>query len=266
MPSRPVAHKILIGLRILALAPAFAIGLPAQWLAVRFGSGLARTLPVIFHRYVLLVLGVKVERSGRMDPARPLLLVSNHLSWLDILVLSSLAPLSFIAKSEVAGWPVFGTLARLQRSVFVERARRGRTADVNREIAHRLESGDAMVLFAEGTTSDGLRILPFRSALLGAAQAAAGGSDGTSRVQPVDIAYPRIGGLRATREDLPVIAWYGDMELVPHLADFFALGGVTARVSFGEARVIGAGNGRKALTQSLESEVRRLHRAAMRGE
>lgn len=252
-------------MRILALVPAFVIGLPAQWVAMRLGMRLARALPVMFHRYVLKVMGVRVECHGRMDSARPLLLVANHLSWLDILVLSSLAPVSFIAKSEVADWPLFGTLARLQRSVFVERARRGKTAEVNREIARRMQEGDAMVLFAEGTTSDGIRILPFRSALIGAAQVATGANEGTSRVQPVNIAYPRIGGFRATREDLPRIAWYGDMELLPHLGDFLALSSVTARVSFGDARHAGEGSARKTLTLGLENDVRQLHKTAMRG-
>lgn len=93
--------RMKMGLRLVALAPAFAIGLPAQWLALKLGSPLARHMPVIFHRYLCFVMGVRVIREGRLDPRRPLMIVSNHCSWLDIVVISSLFPVSFIAKSEV---------------------------------------------------------------------------------------------------------------------------------------------------------------------
>ncbi len=204
--------RMKIGLRLMALAPAFAIGLPAQWVALKFGSPLTRYMPVIFHRYLCFVLGVKVIREGRLDPRRPLMIVSNHVSWLDIVVLSSLFPVSFIAKSEVGTWPVVRTLARLQRSIFVDRERRAKTAAVNAAIAERIGKGDAMVLFAEGTTSDGLRILPFRSALLGAAQAATAEA-GEAVLQPLAIRYTHRGGLPIGRADMNEIAWYGDMDL-----------------------------------------------------
>lgn len=259
-------RRALIALKLVALAPAFLIGLPLQWLALKSGFRAAyRWMPVLFHRYVLLVLRVRVERVGAADRKRPLLIVSNHLSWLDILVISSLAPVSFIAKSEVGEWPGFGTLARLQRSIFVERAKRGKTADVNAAIADRLGDGDAMVLFAEGTTSDGMRVLPFRSALIGAAQAATSGGASEAFLQPLNIAYPRIAGLPTGRADLPLIAWYGDMDLVPHLKDLLALPGITVRATFGAALLVTPQSNRKALTREVETEVRRMHGEAMTG-
>lgn len=256
-------RKALIAGRVLALAPAFLLGLPAQWLALRVAPPLARWMPVIFHRYLLFVLGVKVVKDGRIDTRRPLLIASNHLSWLDIVVISSLAPVSFIAKSEVGEWPFFGTLARLQRSIFVERQKRGKTGEVNRAIAARLVTGDALVLFAEGTTSDGSRILPFRSALIGAAQAASGGE--ASAIQPLNIAYPRLGGLPIGRANHPLIAWHGDMDLVPHLADFLTLPGVECRVTLLPARDAGAGADRKALTREIEAEIRVNHARVLAG-
>lgn len=270
MIQRGVSRGLSIAGRVIALAPAFALGLPAQWLALRLAPPLARWMPVIFHRYLLFVLGVKVERHGVPDQRQPLLIASNHLSWLDILVISSLRPVSFIAKSEVGEWPLFGTLARLQRSIFVERARRGKTGEVNRSIAERLTNGDALVLFAEGTTSDGTRVLPFRSALIGAAQAVSNeGSHGKdtalSFIQPLNIAYPRIGGLPIGRADHPLIAWHGDMDLVPHLGDFLTLPGVDCRVTFLPAREIGAGTDRKAVTREIEATIRATHAATLTG-
>lgn len=259
-------RKLMIGGKVAALVPAFLIGLPAQWLALRFAPSLARWMPVYFHRYVLAVLNVRVSVNGAVDARRPLLITANHLSWLDILVISSLFPVSFIAKSEVGEWPLFGTLARLQRSIFVERQKRGKTGEVSRKIAERLEGGDALVLFAEGTTSDGTRILPFRSALIGAAQAANGAADQGSFVQPLHIAYPRIGGLPTGRANHPFIAWYGDMDLLPHLSDLLTLPGIDCAVSVLPAEPVSAsGAERKALAKRLEQAIRLSHAAALTG-
>lgn len=259
MIDHGLRRRLAIAARVAALAPAFLIGLPAQWLALKVAPPLARWMPVIFHRYLLLVLGVRVDRTGFAERKTPLLIVANHLSWLDIVVISSLFPVSFIAKSEVGRWPLFGTLARLQRSIFVERERRGKTGEVNRAIATRMQQGDALVLFAEGTTSDGTRILPFRSALIGAAQATLGDGKDGSYLQPLNIAYPRIGGLPIGRGDHPLIAWHGDMDLLPHLADFLTLPGVDCRVSLLEPRQVGAGADRKAMTRAIEAEIRASH-------
>jgi 1-acyl-sn-glycerol-3-phosphate acyltransferase len=94
------------------------------------------------------------------------LLVSNHLSYLDILVLSSITPAVFVSKSEVRSWPLFGWLATLGGTVFIERARRTHVGVVNREIESALADGVLVVVFPEGTSSDGDTVLPFRSPLL----------------------------------------------------------------------------------------------------
>ncbi|MCU0820223.1 MAG: 1-acyl-sn-glycerol-3-phosphate acyltransferase [Beijerinckiaceae bacterium] len=247
--------RLKLGLRLVALAPAFAIGLPAQWVALKLGSPLTRHMPVIFHRYLCFVLGVRVIREGKLDPRRPLMIVSNHVSWLDIVIISSLFPVSFIAKSEVGTWPVVRNLARLQRSIFVERERRAKTAAVNAAIAERIGQGDAMVLFAEGTTSDGLRILPFRSALLGAAQAATAEA-GEAVLQPLSIRYTHRGGLPIARAEMAEIAWYGDMDLGPHLAALLAGPGITVRVSLPDALPVSASPNRKETAKELETRVR----------
>ena len=124
-----------------------------------------------------------------------MLLISNHISWLDIIVISTLAPLHFIAKREVADWPFFGWLAKLQRSLFVDRERRTAVKDVAHEIAERLKAGERMVLFAEGTSSDGNQILPFKSALIGAAALAAEEEGEGADVQTLTLAYTRFHGL-----------------------------------------------------------------------
>jgi len=264
MVEQGVPRFLVLATRLLAVLPAFVLGLGAQALALRLAPGLARHLPVYFHRYLLFVFGITVERIGTMQRDAPVLIVSNHLSWLDILVISAQGPVSFIAKSEVAEWPFFGTLARLQRSIFVERARREKTGDVTKAIAARLQAGDAMVLFAEGTTSDGTRILPLRSALIGAAQGMAG-QDDTGRLQSLTITYPAIGGLPSGRAMQPFIAWYGDMALLPHLCDLLTLPGLTARISFGPAHPMPDARARKAITRQLEQEMREARYEAATG-
>ena len=155
------------------LAFAFAILGPPHWLALRLLGRRATLAPILFHRVFLRLFSVRVTQSGTPPaPGEAALVLANHVSWLDIVVIGSLRPLSFVAKSEIAGWPVIGTLARLQRTVFIDRARRGATATVNSMIGERVAAGELVVLFAEGTTGDGLRLLPFRSSLVGAAREA----------------------------------------------------------------------------------------------
>lgn len=170
--------------------------LPVQYLSVRFERFFHKSLPRFWHRVIAKLLGLRVHVTGSLVDDRPLLIVANHSSWADIIVLSTVAEVSFIAKSEVRNWPLFGMFAVLQRSVFVERERKHRSGQQANTIAERLAKGDAMVLFAEGTTSDGNRVLPFKSSLFGAAQLALRDTD-THRVlvQPVSIAYTKVHGL-----------------------------------------------------------------------
>src|SRR6185437_6614537 len=157
-------------------------------------------------------------------------------------------------------WPLVGITAKIQRTVFVDRARRHRTADAVGEIAQRLAGGTSVVLFAEGTSSDGNRVLPFRSALLGAiermeSQTAAGGL----LIQPMAICYTGLHGVPMGRQHRPLAAWYGDLDFLPHIRALVARGGMDAVVSYGEpVAVSGDGIGRKAVTRRLEETVRRL--------
>src|SRR6185437_1390398 len=127
---------------------------------------------------------------------------SNHTGYLDISVLGSRLPASFIAKSEVARWPLFGWLAKLQRSVFVDRQVRS-TAQQRDAIAERLAAKDALILFPEGTSNDGTFVLPFKSALF---SVVFGKSETPVTVQPVSLAYTRLDGLPIGRALRPFFA------------------------------------------------------------
>ena len=249
------------GLRLFGLGLALLAAVLPHLVLLRSRSG-AGLMPVVFHRAFLALFGVRVIERGT-PPEAGALILSNHVSWLDIPVVGSRLALSFVAKSEVAGWPVVGWLARLQRTVFIDRARRTHTATVNSALAERLAAGDRVVLFAEGTTGDGNRVLPFRASLVGAARAALteGGLEQV-RLQPLAIAYTRRHGMPVTRVERPDIAWYGDTELAPHAAAFLARGPLDVVVTWGEPIAFEAGSDRKRATALAEAAVRRLVRAA----
>ncbi len=230
--------RLGLALRLAGLALAFLVLAPLHLVALRVLKRRSGLAPVLFHRTFLWLFSVRVIESGTPPaPGEAALVLSNHVSWLDIIAIGALRPLSFVAKSEIRGWPVIGHLAILQRTLFIDRARRAATATVSAAMGHRLASGELVVLFAEGTTGDGTRLLPFRSSLVGAARAAlqAEGDRGRVRLQPLAITYPRRNGLPVVRSERSEIAWYGDMELAPHLAAFVQ-GGRSTFTSFGVRR------------------------------
>src|SRR6185437_8740753 len=136
-------------------------GIPWQASALRFNLPRRKTFPHRYHKFLCKLFGIRVTVIGTPVQDKGVLMIGNHTSYFDILVLSSAAKVSFVAKSEVQTWPFFSTLARLQQTVFVERTRRS-------------QQGDALILFPEGTSSDGNCVLPFKSALMGAAEATIG--------------------------------------------------------------------------------------------
>ncbi len=240
--------------------------LPFQIAGIVLDNRLQRTVPHLFHRLLCAILGVRIHVIGERADAHPLLILSNHASWLDICVISAAAPVVFIAKHEIAGWPLFGWLAKLQRSIFIDRQRRQRTGAATQEIADRLLGGDAVVLFAEGTSSNGTRILPFRSALIGAVHHALGKTThhDSVTVQPLSLAYVRFGGVPVGRALRHQVAWYGDVDLVPHLLGVLKSGAVDVVLSWGQPVAYGMDADRKRIAQQAETEVRRMTSRALR--
>lgn len=241
--------------------------MPVQAALLKLGSGGARRLPHWYHRNVCRLLGIRLEIEGEVRRGRPVLLVANHTSWLDIPVLSALAPVSFVAKREVGSWPGVATLARLQRTVFVDRERRVAVGETAGEIIERLRAGDAIVLFAEGTSSDGNRVLPFRTSLFAAAKpparVAAGVPDAV--VQTVSIVYERLHGVPLGRADRPLTGWYGDMELPAHAWRLLQAGPLDVRIVVGAPVPLDAFADRKQLARHSEDEVRTNVTRILRG-
>jgi 1-acyl-sn-glycerol-3-phosphate acyltransferase len=216
------------------------------------GPGARARLFRVWSRAVLRLLAVRVRVLGTA-PSAPLALVSNHLSYLDVLVLAASLPASvcFVAKADVSGWPAFGRLARALGTIFIDRARKRDLLRVLPQIESRLGAGETVVFFPEGTSSPGRELLPFRSPLFEASLRAG---------RPVAVAAL---AYRTRAGDPPperAVCWWGDMEFAPHLFGLMRLRGVDATLEFSDELLWG--DDRKALARAAHDAVRkRLERA-----
>jgi len=169
--------------------------------------------------------------EGRLSSIRPLLVVSNHCSYLDVMILGAVIGPAFTPKAEVAAWPLIGWICRVTDCIFIDR-RISKTQQNQEALRQAAREGFVISLFPEGTTNDGKRLLPFRSSYFSLCEENFGGRPLT--VQPVAISYTRVRGLPIDSSQRPQIAWYGDMEFVPHLAGLLRLGRIDAKVTFCE--------------------------------
>ena len=243
--------SIILILFMLLTLPLMAI--QAALLAMRLPA--ARYVAHWYHRLVCGLLGVRVHLSGAPVAPGPVLLVSNHISWLDIPVLSSITPLSFVAKREVSTWPFISTLAKLQKTIFIDRTKRTAVAETREEILERLEDKERIVLFAEGTSSDGNQVLPFKSSLFAAIEPSERNGEGYL-IQTCAIVYTHIHGLPMNRQQRPAIAWYGDMDMLSHAWGVLKGGPLDVRVRLGEPISIGELGDRKKLAGFAYDRVR----------
>jgi 1-acyl-sn-glycerol-3-phosphate acyltransferase len=203
----------------------------------------------IYWRGVALVLGLRVTVVGQPAAHRPVLFIANHCSWLDIVALGSVLPGCFVAKGAIAQWPFINWVAKLGRTIFVSRNRTSVAREQNNLLA-RLAAGDNVILFPEGTTSDGNRVLPFSSSFLAVADAPA-----RPFVQPVTLVYDGLDGLPVRRYDRPGISWYGDMDLASHYNRIGRRRRLHATILLDEAIPPGAFANRKLLSAALEARI-----------
>ncbi|MGB1548665.1 MAG: lysophospholipid acyltransferase family protein [Alphaproteobacteria bacterium] len=258
-----MGSRLLAVSRILIYVSWTFLLIPVQAIGLRFQCAYTKRLPYFYHRSCCRIFGFRLIQVGKLSEERPTLFVSNHTSYLDITMLSALIPgVSFVSKAEVKDWPFFGRLARLQETVFIER-RTSRTSHHRDAIHERLEKGDRLVLFPEGTSNDGNRVLRFKSALLSVAEKEVRGRPLT--VQPVSIAYTHLNGMPLGRLYRPFYAWYGDMELAPHFLEMAGLGKATIVVQFHPPVTIAAYGSRKELAEACGAVVARGVAAAIRG-
>ena len=251
-----------IGLGLIAAVLFLAFVGSARRVAQFCGWRAGREAPVWFHRLLCKILRVRSRRFGTPSAAAKRLIVANHVSWLDIPVLGAMEPMTFLAKKEIGG-PFLGRQAALlQGVVFVDRQRRRTIPKVNDEMAEAMRAGEPLVLFAEATTSDGNRLLRFRSSHFQAILEAREKGGGDAFVQPVFLYYRRIAGMPIARIDRPTFAWYGEMTFIPHLWRMIFSGGIACDVYYGDPLPVGADQDRKFLARAAEQAVRRLAKQA----
>jgi 1-acyl-sn-glycerol-3-phosphate acyltransferase len=226
--------------------------------AVKLDTFRARTTQ-LFYRVVSFIIGIRSRVKGSISGQRPLLLISNHTSYLDVFVLGSLVPVSFTPKKDVRSWPVIGFLCVLADCIFVER-RPSEMQAAAAEMKQRLAKGKVLCIFPEGTTSDGYHVKPFKSGFLSLAETL------HLPVQPASMAYTHIGRERITEARREEVAWVGDATFFGHFWHVLTLPSIHVEVELLEARVIDSYGDRKALTKACEVDiiqhVHALHEAA----
>jgi 1-acyl-sn-glycerol-3-phosphate acyltransferase len=215
------SRLIIYGLITLILFPFQIVGLVICY-------PLTRIIPLLHHKLTAKVIGLKINPVGTPSTKTGVLFVSNHLSYFDIIAIGSLIPGRFIAKSDVARWPVFGLLAKITRTIFIDRKQKSSAHHQIRSIQIQLEKLENLILFPEGTSSDGRRVLPFKTSLFAAPTLT------NTSVQPITIRYTHVNGIPIQYSMRHFFSWYGNMELAPHLWTALSLGTLDIEVVFHE--------------------------------
>lgn len=221
-------------------------------IGILLGSRISAWIPVIWHRIARKLLRVKIRVIGKPVKGEPALFVSNHVSWLDIVTVGATLPGSFVAKREVGTWPGIKYLANLQRTIYVSRDRKSAEKEMG-AMKQRLERGDSLILFPEGTSYDGLRIGDFRTAFFSLASLDPNGKP--LKVQPFSITYTKVDGFPVSRRAMDKVAWYGDMDLAPHLLDYLKGGPYECTLKFFEPVTAENIGNRKALARYCREQI-----------
>lgn len=250
----------------LALVVLLLVAVPVQWLALRFGLPGQRLVPVACCRLLARILRLHVTAHGTPIRSGARLLAANHVSWLDILALSSVEPVCFLAKKEVGAWPIVATFVRLQQTVLIDRKRRRAIPGANAAMAQRMLAGRSMLLFPEGTTGDGSVLKKFHSSHFASARDLLAAATGIERVavQPIAIRYSS-----------PRAAWHGDATLLPHVWSLLKGEPLQCALVFGQPLAYLRETDRKTITKEVAVRVREMltslapepaavHRPAMR--
>ena len=225
-----IKKNYLLGvIRTISLA-LWIICVPLFFMLVRFlrirGH---QQIPHKFHAGTCRILGIEVVESGEMSRARPTLYVSNHVSYIDIFILGRL-PAYFIAKSEVASWPVFGKLAEFQNTLFIER-KAGKTGEQLETLKRHLANGNSLTLFPEGTSTDGVHVEPFKSSFIESANL--GENQPRVAIQPITVSYTHHDGQKIDNQSVrDHYAWYAKMPFLSHFLGLMPLKKARAKIHY----------------------------------
>tara|TARA_B100000900_G_C20534458_1_gene697758 strand:- start:108 stop:764 length:657 start_codon:yes stop_codon:yes gene_type:complete len=207
---------------------------------------------MVYHKIILRLLSVNISINGKMGDDGTLI-VSNHASWIDIFIISSIVKTSFVSKSEVSKWPLVSWLANLQKTIFINRNKPKELVKTASEIQDRISKKQNIVLFPEGTSSDGNKVLPFKSSIFILCELE---ESKNISIQPMSIAYTKYNGLTMSRIERTLIAWYGDMNLIGHLYKLIRSGTFEVEITFHNRIDISEKKSRKDIAQECETVIR----------
>ena len=204
--------------------------LPFQVIIIFFLKKFVYIIPKFYHIICCKILGIKIKKTGKISDSEPTFFVSNHASYLDIIILSSLFKSSFLAKKEISSWPLFGILAKLQNTVFIDR-KIGSIKEQENLIINHLKSKNNLVIFPEGTSSNGNQVLPFKSPLFNIFQ---NKDNPKICIQTITIIYKKVNGITLNRVGRRDITWHSNMELLPNMINFLKKMSIEVEIIFNE--------------------------------
>jgi 1-acyl-sn-glycerol-3-phosphate acyltransferase len=250
--------RTLVGLlKLFAFLSACLLFVPIQIVIMTFTRGhMAYAIPNIWHKFVCLIFGLKVSIEGEPIQNKQIIYVSNHLSYLDIPIIGSVLKASFVAKKEVSRWPVFGFLSKLQQTAFIERSRNAAIKEAD-SLDAMLLRGKSLILFPEGTSTDGRDVDPFKSSLFSLALK---DTEKALPIQPFSITLSSVNGQSDLHnQDIrDLYAWHRDMDtpLPDHLWRFAKSKGAHITLKFHPIHESAQYPDRKALSISCYDAVR----------
>ncbi len=239
---------------LLCLSIFIIITIPIQLLLNFFKLKLKNTYPLFFYKVIKNIAGININTEGfeRREPeVTGTLYIANHVSWFDILCLGSILNARFIAKKEVASMGIFGFLAKLSNTFFIDNFNKNKIYQYNNFIREKLINGESLILFPEGTTSDGNSIGKFKSSLFECLNS----SESSINVQPISICYVRKNNLPMGIYSRRFIAWVGEISMVSSMKEFLSSGSITVNLIFHPKVLINQFNSRKELSSFCEEQI-----------
>lgn len=236
--------------------------IPVQLFVLTFLSKYRYVIPQLYHSGLCRLLRVRLVIHGTPSQEKPTLFILNHISWMDIPIVGKAIKGSFVAKNEVAKYPLVGRLSKLQQTIFIARTRPS-VKNHKDDMQKHLEQGDNIFLFPEGTSSNGIIIQHFKSAYFALAEKHIG--DKPLTVQPVTLAYSQMDNLMMTRGTMTAVAWVGDEVLLGHIWNFLKAGRITAELRFHEPVTIDDYENRKQMASDCQLTITKSLSRALTG-
>ncbi len=230
-----------------------AISIPIQIICNTIGFKLKKLYPLFFYQLIKITIGININFNKAKFNKRKngVLYIANHVSWFDIICLGTLLNARFVAKKEVSKMGIFGFLAKLSNTFFIDNENKIKIIEYNNFIRKKLQKGENFIIFPEGTTSDGNGIINFKSSMLECAF----DESNQLNIQPISICYSKLNNIPMGIYLRRNIAWVGDTSMVAAMANFLRSGRITVDIIFHELMSISNFKNRKELASYCENQI-----------